>query len=115
MKTLAILTAFILSVGLNAQDIEPKFEKEGNTIKATYFHDNGKVAQIGYFVQGKLHGKWKMYNKEGEKIAMGRYTDGKRTGKWLFWQGDVLKQVNYTDSKIAEVVTKENPKRVAVN
>ncbi|WP_430965143.1 toxin-antitoxin system YwqK family antitoxin [Spongiimicrobium sp. 2-473A-2-J] len=115
MKTFAILALGLLSIGLNAQNIAPQFQKEGDNIRATYFHENGNVAQTGYFLNGKLHGKWKMYNAEGKKIAMGKYIQGKRTGKWLFWQGDILKEVNYTDSKIAAVVTKEKAKRVVVN
>ncbi|MGB5819072.1 MAG: nicotinic acid mononucleotide adenyltransferase [Saonia sp.] len=115
MKTITILLALVFSSAIYAQDHKPTFEKEGNLVKATYFHEDGMVAQTGYFLNGKLHGEWKMYNKEGEKIALGKYAEGKRTGKWFFWQGEALQEVDYEDSKIAHLVERNNSKPVVVN
>lgn len=39
-----------------AQTEKPVLEKEGNLVKATYYHENGKVKQQGYFKNGKLDG-----------------------------------------------------------
>ncbi|MEL6917378.1 MAG: nicotinic acid mononucleotide adenyltransferase, partial [Bacteroidota bacterium] len=95
MKTVTTLFVFIFSIAIYAQDHKPTFEKEGDMVKATYFHEDGKIAQTGYLLNNKLHGKWKMYNVEGKKIAMGEYAEGKKIGKWFFWQGDALKEVDY--------------------
>lgn len=115
MKSIATSLALLFSAMLMAQNIEPKFEKDGNMLKGTYFHENGKVAQTGFFLNGKLHGEWKMYDEEGTKIAMGEYVEGTKTGKWFFWEGKVLKEVDYADNRIAHVTTWNNEKSVAVN
>ena len=95
----------LLFVGcLYAQEqTEPQLEKVGTVVKATYFHDNGEIAQTGYLLKGRLHGQWFKYDKEGKKIASGKYVDGKRSGKWFFWTDEVLKEVDFIDNRIAYV------------
>ncbi|MCJ7467233.1 MAG: nicotinic acid mononucleotide adenyltransferase [Maribacter sp.] len=115
MKALIFTLAVLFSISLVAQSIEPKFEQEGNNIKGTYFHENGQIAQTGYFVDGKLDGIWKMYDENGQKIAMGKYTRGKKTGKWFFWEGKIVKEVDFDENKIANVVEKSNTKSVVRN
>lgn len=100
---------------LQAQETEPRYEREGDLIKATFYHDNGIVAQKGYFLGDQLHGEWVMYNTQGEKIALGQYTNGLRTGKWFFWEGDNLKEVDFTDNRIVSVVNWDNGTKVVVN
>jgi len=34
---------------------------------------------------------------------MGNYDNGVRTGKWLFWEGDVINEVNFDNNRIASV------------
>ncbi len=115
MKLVTILLALTFSLGMSAQDNKPTFEKKGDLTKATYFHDNGEIAQTGYFLEGKLHGQWKMFDETGKKIAKGNYEMGKRTGKWFFWEGEVLKEVDFTDNRIASVVESKNAKPVVIN
>ncbi len=103
MKKLLYLVVFAFCFGASAQNMEPKFEKEGEKVKATYFHANGEVSQEGYFLNEKLHGEWKMFNENGEKIAMGNYVKGAKTGTWTFWEGDVIKEVDFNDNRIAAV------------
>lgn len=107
--------AFSLSFGIYAQDVEPTFEKQGNKVKATYFHENGEVAQQGFFLNEKLEGEWKMFNNEGEKIAMGNYSKGVKTGKWLFWEGDIVKEVKFDNNRIAGVTDGKDDKTIVVN
>ncbi len=95
--------ALFFSAALMAQEAKPTFEKEGEMLKGTYFHANGEIAQTGYFMDGKLHGVWKMFDENGNKIATGTYTNGKKTGKWYFWKGEELSEVDFIDSKIASV------------
>lgn len=103
MKNQIILCVMLFSGVLFAQDVEPKYEIEGNLVKATYYHDNGKVKQEGFYKEGKVHGKWISFSETGEKMAIGEYNKGNKTGKWFFWNQNSLNEVDYTDSRIAEV------------
>ena len=100
MKQLILFMALMVSVGVFSQRPEPAFEREGDMLKATYFHDNGEVAQKGYFLNGKLHGEWVMFDQQGTKIATGTYDQGKKTGKWFFWKSDILNEVDYAANRI---------------
>lgn len=115
MKNLIYIFLLALSFGAYAQQIEPKFEVEGDKVKATYFHANGEISQTGYFLNERLDGEWKMFNKNGEKIAMGNYTNGVKTGKWLFWEGETMKEVNFDNNKIASVANVDNKKGMVIN
>lgn len=116
MKKILVALAILFSATLTAQDVKPTFEKQGNLIKGTFFHDNGEIRQQGFYnKEGKLHGEWKSYNISGKKIAMGRYNNGVKTGKWFFWAADKLSEVNYSDNQIAEVTTWSNKDNVVVN
>ncbi|MEL4307203.1 toxin-antitoxin system YwqK family antitoxin [Joostella sp. CR20] len=110
MKKTVLIFAMLFSLVMVAQNVEnkPKLEKEGYLVKATYFHENGQIAQTGYYLEGKLHGEWKAYNEAGKKIAMAEYDKGEKTGKWFFWNNDTLKEVNYEDNSIAKVTTWNN-------
>jgi antitoxin component YwqK of YwqJK toxin-antitoxin module len=115
MKKLILILVMAFSFGAIAQDIEPKFEKEGNKVKATYFHANGEVSQMGYFMNEKLEGEWQMFNEKGDKIAMGNYSKGAKTGTWMFWEGDTVKEVNFSNNRIAGVTSSKNTSSVVKN
>lgn len=115
MKVYGLILALLFSASLYAQENKPIFEKEGDMVKATYYHDNGTVAQQGYFLNEKLHEQWKMFNKEGELIAKGNYYMGKRTGKWFFWNQEGVKEVDYKDNKIVNVVKHNSAESIVVN
>jgi len=115
MKLITIILALMFSIGTGAQENKPTFKKEGDLTKATYFHDNGEIAQTGYFMEGKLHGEWEMFDEVGKQIAKGNYEMGKRTGKWLFWEGEVLKEVDFQDNKIASIVESRKKAPVVIN
>ncbi|WP_461533783.1 toxin-antitoxin system YwqK family antitoxin [Sinomicrobium sp.] len=106
MKKIMIFAVMLVSAGVFAQkaEIKPKFEKEGNLIKATYYHDNGEIAQTGFFKDGKVHGEWQSYNIEGKKVATGKYDEGQKVGKWFFWSDKTLNEVTFEDSRIVNVV-----------
>ncbi len=103
MKKAILMIAVIFTVGMYAQDTKPTFEKVGKMVKATYFHANGEIAQTGFLMNDKLHGQWLMYNEEGVKIAAGKYVNGKKEGKWFFWEGEILREVDFDNNKIASV------------
>ena len=103
MKNVFLMGLFMMGLSLAAQTTKPSYEKEGDLVKATFFHDNGEVAQTGFYLGTKLHGEWKMFNKQGNKIAMGTYKLGAKSGKWFFWEGKELKEVDYISNKIAAI------------
>ncbi len=100
-----IIAGLLLSAGvLSAQTTKDHdYSIENNIVKATYYYENGNIKQEGFYKDGKLHGSWTSYNENGTKQSMAEYNNGKKTGKWFFWTGDVLNEVDYTDSRIAEV------------
>ena len=116
MKKIVVFL-MVFSVGFSfAQDkVSPTIEKQGDLTLVTYYHDNGEVQQTGAFdSNGKLHGEWKSFDVEGNKIAIGNYENGNKVGKWFFWEGDSLKEVDYIDSKIVSVNKWDNKTKVAI-
>jgi antitoxin component YwqK of YwqJK toxin-antitoxin module len=105
MKKYMLLGALVISGVIFAQNVEPKYEIQGNLVKATYFYDNGQIKQEGFYKDGKVHGKWVSYNELGNKISLGEFNKGEKTGKWFFWNESTLNEVDYTDSRVAEVKT----------
>ncbi|AXG75224.1 membrane-binding protein [Flavobacterium arcticum] len=99
-----IIAAFMLFAGvISAQEIKPKYEIENQTVKATYYYDNGNIKQEGFYKDGKLHGKWMSFNEDGTKQSIGEYANGIKSGKWFFWNDTTLSEVDYSDSRIADV------------
>ncbi|WP_225036727.1 toxin-antitoxin system YwqK family antitoxin [Winogradskyella sp. SM1960] len=117
MKKIAMILV-LLCVGFTyAQDKnQPKLEKKGDVTIATYYHDNGEVAQKGTFnADGKLQGEWTSYDFEGNKTASATYNAGKKVGKWFFWEGDSLKEVDYKNNAIVSVVEWSNDRALVSN
>ena len=111
MKNIITLLALVAVVALgSAQEIKKNEyvvdKSDSNLIKATLYHDNGTVAQTGYYtLDNKLQGEWVSYDTNGNKTAIARYNNGKKVGSWMFFQGETIKEVTYMNSKIAKVNT----------
>lgn len=103
MKNICIAAIVLMSTVSFAQEIEPKYEIQGNLVKATYYHANGNIKQEGFYKDGKVHGQWVSYNESGEKLSLGEYTDGKKSGKWFFWNQASLNEVDYLNSRVATI------------
>ncbi|WP_306349694.1 toxin-antitoxin system YwqK family antitoxin [Flavobacterium sp. '19STA2R22 D10 B1'] len=103
MKKYMVLGALLISGVIFAQSIEPKYEVVQQMVKAAYYYDNGQLQQEGFYKDGKLHGKWVAYDVNGNKKSLGEYKDGEKTGKWFFWNDKVLTEVDYSDSRVAQV------------
>ncbi|MWB95908.1 membrane-binding protein [Flavobacterium sp. GA093] len=103
MKKCVILVAILFSGILVAQEVNPELEAVGNKVKATYYYDNGRVQQEGYFVDGKLDGVWVAYDEKGNKTAVAEYTNGVKTGKWMYFNDKTINQVAYADNKVESV------------
>jgi antitoxin component YwqK of YwqJK toxin-antitoxin module len=116
MGKLLFLGMLMLGVTAIAQEVQPQFEKVDNGLtKATYFHDNGTVAQTGLFLNKQRHGEWISYNVEGKKTATAEYKNDQKAGKWFFWKGDVLTEVDYSNNDIVAVNTWVNKSTVVTN
>ncbi len=110
-----ILSAIMLTAGVvSAQNIKPTHEITDQLVKSTYYYDDGTIKQTGFYKDGKLHGAWVAYNQDGTKQSMGEYENGQKTGKWFFWTGSVLNEVDYSNSRIADIKKWSNG-AVAVN
>lgn len=105
MKKIILAIAFLFTAMASAQEInKPTIEKKGDLFEATYFFENGVVAQQGFFnMDNKLQGLWTKYDSKGNKLAVGEYDNGVKVGKWFFWTGDTLNEVDYTNNTIANV------------
>ncbi|MEZ4857558.1 MAG: nicotinic acid mononucleotide adenyltransferase [Flavobacteriaceae bacterium] len=108
MKKLLMVFTFSLLTGasFSQEKVQDQFVKEGNVIKATLYHENGTVAQTGFYtLDNKLVGEWISYSTEGKKTAVAHYNNGNKVGTWYFYQGNEIKEVNYSSSKIAQVTS----------
>ncbi|MEL6810582.1 MAG: nicotinic acid mononucleotide adenyltransferase [Bacteroidota bacterium] len=119
MRNLLMLLAICLvgTVSFAQENNKPTYELKGDIIEATLYHDNGVVAQTGYYTkENKLEGQWISYDAQGNKTAVAYYNNGEKVGTWTFYNGDEMKEVRYQDSRIAEVKTwKATGTRVVVN
>ncbi len=87
-------------------DVKDTYVLNGDLIEATLYHDNGTIAQTGFYtLDNELHGQWISFNDQGERTAVANYDNGEKVGSWIFYQGDTMKEVFYESSKISEVKT----------
>lgn len=103
MKKYMLLSMMLVTGIMTSQEVQPKLEAFGPLVKATYYYDSGQIQQTGFFKDGKPDGQWVSYDSNGNKNAVGEYTQGNKTGKWLFWSNEQLSEVNYSQSRIANV------------
>jgi len=108
MKLLITICSLLFATSLFSQEAKPTYEKVDDLIKATFYYEDGKVNQVGYFKDKKPHGKWISYDVEGKKLSKGNYELGVKTGKWFFWDGEELSEVNYSNNEIASVKIWDN-------
>lgn len=112
MKKFLLVVALMVSGMIFSQNNNPVLEAEGNLVKATYYYDNGKVQQVGYFNDGKLDGKWTSYDVNGNVQAIAEYTNGVKTGKWMYFSNAVC--VNEVDFSNNQIVGIKNQNAIAV-
>lgn len=108
MKAISTLVlVFLMSFTLFAQTENNlvKTETVGDLEKVTIFYDSGEIHQVGYILNDKLHGEWKSYDKEGNKLAKATYDHGNKVGKWFFWNDGKLSEVDYNNNQIVHVNT----------
>jgi antitoxin component YwqK of YwqJK toxin-antitoxin module len=104
MRKIFLLALIMVSGMIFSQNNEPVLEAEGNLVKATYFYDNGKVQQVGYFKDGKLDGKWTSYDIKGNLQAVAEYTNGVKTGKWMYYSNSVcVSEVDFSNNQVTAI------------
>ncbi len=109
MKKYLLIVMVMLSGMSFAQAGEPVLEAEGQLVKATYYYDNGKVQQTGYFKDGKLDGKWTAYNENGSVKSVAEYTNGTKTGTWIINTGAMASnEVDFSNNQIVAVRSTPN-------
>lgn len=104
-KILLLSLVMLSGSALMAQknNIKKELNQNGDLIEATFYYENGQVAQKGFYKNNKLHGEWIAYDQNGDKKAIGKYSEGIKTGKWFFWNGEELSEVDFENSRIASV------------
>ena len=105
MKKCVLFFAFLITVvSFGQQKRDLKLNKDTNLIEVVYYHDNGAVSQTGFYTaEGKLQGQWLSFDEKGTKLVLANYENGKKVGKWVYWNGDIVKEVDYTANGIAAV------------
>ena len=103
MKRYIVMAALLIGGLVSAQENKPVLEEVNGMVKATYYYDNGKIQQEGFYKAGKLEGKWTSYDENGNKLALAEYTNGEKTGKWFFWSDKNLSEVDYSQGVVADV------------
>lgn len=119
MKKTMMLIALLVAVQFTFAQEEKKnsYIANGDTIEATLYHNNGIIAQTGFYTaDNQLDGEWISYDALGNKTAVANYDKGNKVGTWMFYQGDTIKEVSYENAGIAEVKTwKVTDTRVVTN
>ena len=109
IRNVLMAAVFIAGGTIMAQDKpEPRFEKDGDLIKGTFYYEDGSIKQEGTYKDGKLHGEWVSYNQRGEKESLAQYAFGNKTGKWFFWNNNQLTEVTYDENIIVGVIKRES-------
>ncbi|MBZ9652364.1 toxin-antitoxin system YwqK family antitoxin [Psychroflexus montanilacus] len=118
MKAFSTLVmVFLMSFTLFAQTENNlvKTEKVGDLEKVMIYYESGELHQIGFIKNDKLHGDWQSFDKDGNKTVEATYNKGMKVGKWTFWNNGEKTEVNYNNSRIAEVKVTQNGKTEVVS
>ena len=104
MKKILLISMMLVSAIIFSQD-KPKLEVVDDQVRATYYHENGAVKQVGNFVDGKLDGKWISYTDEGKVQTIAQYRNGEMCGKWQYFESAfVTREVDYKNNNIVQIV-----------
>ena len=87
--------------------------QEGDLIHFNEYHDNGELSQTGYFLEGKNHGVWVSFDRQGVKRSKGVFSKGKKVDRWFFWNEGVLLEVDYKDNVVQSAIKWGNAELLA--
>ena len=115
MKNFIQVVILLFCITGFSQEQKVDYKKiDNNLMQVTYyFADNNTIVEReGFFNEdGKLHGTWISYNVEGSKTAIANYNNGVKEGVWMYFKGDKVNVVTYSNNKITSV----EEKALAVN
>jgi len=80
-----------------------EFQQGVHQVKTTIFHENGRKASEGVFIDQQKDGLWKYYTNTDTLIAVEHYDHGHRTGLWQIFSpesGVLLEESNYLNDKL---------------
>jgi antitoxin component YwqK of YwqJK toxin-antitoxin module len=110
MKKLLFIAVMFTSLIVSAQKKtnsdapKPVYEVEDGLVKVTNFYETGEVREQGFYdADKKLTGEWIQFDKKGKRTVVANYYKGAKVGKWIVWQGDKMLQLDYEQSRIANV------------
>lgn len=72
-------------------------------VRTTIFHVNEKKASEGVFMDQLKHGEWKYWDEDGTLITVENYKNGKKHGVWQVYSaetGILLEESNFIDNKL---------------
>ena len=110
-----VLTSLILLLAQAAhgQEILAQEHWPDGTLKATRYsegvrvhfityHENGRVKEMGCFLNGKRDGVWRQYNDTGVLMTQASFSHGQRQGVWLFRNhaNMIVGRLSYSDGLI---------------
>ena len=72
-------------------------------IPATDHYDNGNVRFRGTNLEGKMHGAWKFFRRDGSLLRSGSFDRGAQVGIWRTYDrnGRVVKESGFSGAKRA--------------
>jgi antitoxin component YwqK of YwqJK toxin-antitoxin module len=122
MKFLLPIVFFCFSFFLQAQSrlsadaFSTRYEKEGDLVKVTKYHDTGAVREQGYYDRNnRLTGTWVVFDKKGKKTTIAQYYKGNKVGKWFVWKNERLLELDFENAKLAMVNEWKNQSTLADN
>lgn len=114
MRFVLIALILLLAQAAQAQEILAQERWPDGTLKATRYaeggrihfityHENGRVRQVGCFLNGRRDGLWREYSDTGVLLTKAGFRNGERQGVWEFRShGDaVVGRLTYTEGRIS--------------
>lgn len=107
-----VLMSFSLSLFSQEKELKTFFDNsavkseyiysDANNYKVTNYFENGNVKEIGEFANGKMHGSWLSFTKEGIKAGEASYNNGLKQGEWKIYDqsGNMRYTINYENGRI---------------
>ncbi|HEY8824877.1 MAG TPA: hypothetical protein VIP07_08320 [Candidatus Limnocylindria bacterium] len=70
-------------------------------VPAIDHYDNGSVRFRGANLDGKMHGPWKFFRRDGSLMRSGSFERGKQIGVWRTFDrtGKVVKETDFTGAR----------------
>ena len=65
-------------------------------------YDNGKLRFKGANVEGRMHGPWKFFRRDGSLMRSGSFDRGTQVGVWRTYDrtGKVVKESNFASAQV---------------